>query len=77
MTIGSFVRSLLVVGAILELVAVRAWSAPPTITIGVAQLALEPTLVENRDKIIRFVGEAKSRGCRVVVFPETALTKRR
>lgn len=49
-------------------------AAPPaTLTIGVAQLALEPTLAANRDKIIRFVKEAKSRGCRVVVFPETAL----
>jgi predicted amidohydrolase len=46
---------------------------PPALKIGVAQLALEPTLAENRDKIARFIGQAKDRGCRVVVFPETAL----
>jgi predicted amidohydrolase len=41
--------------------------------VGVVQLALEPTLAENRDKMIRFVGQAKAKGCRVVAFPETAL----
>src|SRR5262245_56187846 len=48
-------------------------AAPPTLKIGIAQLALEPTLAANRDKIVRFIGEARDAGCRVVVFPETAL----
>lgn len=46
---------------------------PKTLTVGVAQLALEPTLNSNREKIIRFIREAKQRACRVVVFPETSL----
>src|SRR5581483_3419017 len=46
---------------------------PKSLTVGVAQLALEPTLEANRDKISHFIREAKQRGCRVVVFPETAL----
>jgi predicted amidohydrolase len=46
---------------------------PKSLKIGVAQFALEPTLAANRDKIAAFIGDAKSRGCRVVVFPETAL----
>lgn len=48
-------------------------ATPTTLTVGVAQLALETKLTANRDKIIRFIGEAKSTGCRLVVFPETAL----
>src|SRR4051794_35258900 len=55
-----------------------AWPAsaadqPPSLKIGVAQLALEATLAANRDKIVHFIHEAKDRGCRVVVFPETSL----
>src|SRR5262245_18278027 len=46
---------------------------PVKLTIGMAQLGLEPTLDASRDKIVRFIREAKDRGCRVVVFPETAL----
>src|SRR5262245_35985297 len=51
----------------------QATEPPRTLKIGVAQLALESALVANRDKIARFIGEAKDRGCRVVVFPETSL----
>ena len=43
------------------------------LTVGIAQFGLEATLAENRDKIARFLREGKDRGCRVVVFPETAL----
>lgn len=46
---------------------------PKTLKIGVAQVALESTLVANRDKIVTLIQQAKDRGCRVVVFPETAL----
>src|SRR5262245_22408164 len=53
--------------------AVSAADAPKNLAVGIAQLALEPTLQANRDKIIHFVREAKQRDCRVVVFPETAL----
>src|SRR5438309_217927 len=58
--------------AVLHL-ALTAHAAPPKLTVGVAQLALEPTLAANRDKITAFIRQAKDRGCRVVVFPETAL----
>ena len=43
------------------------------LTMGLAQMSLEGTLAGNRDKIIQFIQEAKSKGCRVVVFPEGAL----
>lgn len=60
------------------------WGAPPSaaagdsqppssLTVGVVQLALEPTLEQNREKIAGLIREAKERDCRVVVFPETAL----
>jgi len=45
-----------------------------TLSLGVVQMALEPELAQNRDKIIRFVGNAAAKGCRVVVFPESALS---
>jgi len=44
-----------------------------SITVGVVQQAREPELVANRDKIVRFIGQAKARGCRLVIFPEDAL----
>jgi hypothetical protein len=43
------------------------------ITVGVVQQAREPELAANRDKIVRFIGQAKARGCRLVIFPEDAL----
>ena len=43
------------------------------ITVGVVQTVIENTLEKNRAKLIRFVGEAKARGCQLVVFPEGAL----
>jgi predicted amidohydrolase len=48
-------------------------SARQSITVGVVQQAREPELAANRDKIVRFIGQAKARGCRLVVFPEDAL----
>jgi len=44
-----------------------------SITVGVVQQAREPQLDANRDKIVRFIGQAKARGCRLVIFPEDAL----
>jgi predicted amidohydrolase len=44
-----------------------------TLTVGVVQQAREPELAANRDKIVRFVGQARARGCRLVIFPEDAL----
>jgi predicted amidohydrolase len=41
--------------------------------VGVVQQAREPELAANRNKIIRFLGQAKTRGCRLVIFPEDAL----
>jgi len=43
------------------------------LTIGLVQMRLERHLHSNRDKIIRFIREASLRGCRLVVFPESAL----
>ena len=48
-------------------------SARQSITVGVVQQAREPELAANRDKIVRFIGQAKARGCRLVIFPEDAL----
>ncbi len=44
-----------------------------SITAGVVQQAREPELLANRDKIVRFIGQARGRGCRLVIFPEDAL----
>jgi predicted amidohydrolase len=44
-----------------------------SITVAVVQQAREPELAANRDKIVRFVGQARARGCRLVIFPEDAL----
>jgi predicted amidohydrolase len=46
---------------------------PPSLTVGVVQQAREPQLDANRDKIVRFVAQARERGCRLVIFPEDAL----
>ncbi len=48
-------------------------SARRSITVGVVQQAREPELAANRDKIVRFIAQAKTRGCRLVIFPEDAL----
>jgi predicted amidohydrolase len=48
-------------------------SGRQSITVGVVQQAREPALGANRDKIVRFIGRAKARGCRLVIFPEDAL----
>lgn len=48
-------------------------SACSSITVAVVQQAREPELEANRDKIVRFVSQAKMRGCRLVIFPEDAL----
>jgi len=54
----------------------HATAAPSTSTLslGVVQMALEPELAQNRDKIVRFIHGAAAKGCRVVVFPESALS---
>lgn len=46
---------------------------PATLTIALGQVALEPSLEANRDKLRGLIRQARARGCRVVVFPETAL----
>jgi predicted amidohydrolase len=45
----------------------------PSLTVGVVQQTREPELAANRDKIVRFLGQAGARGCRLVIFPEDAL----
>jgi predicted amidohydrolase len=52
----------------------KAITSSQTLRIGVVQMALEDSLAENRDKIIRFIGKAKAQGSRLAVFPEAALT---
>lgn len=37
-------------------------------------MAIEAKLIANRDKIVRFIREAKQKGCRLIVFPESALS---
>lgn len=44
-----------------------------SVTVGVVQQAREPQLGANRDKIVRFIGQAKARGCRLAIFPEDAM----
>lgn len=48
-------------------------AAPTTLRVAVVQQAREPELAANRDKIARFIAQAKARGCRLVIFPEDAL----
>jgi len=48
-------------------------TARQSIRIAVVQQAREPELAANRDKIVRFIGQAKARDCRLVIFPEDAL----
>ena len=43
------------------------------LVVGVAQTVIENSLEKNQTKILRFVDEAKSRGCQLVIFPENAL----
>lgn len=43
------------------------------ITVGVVQTVIENTLDRNRAKLIRFIGQAKAKGCQLVIFPECAL----
>ncbi len=47
--------------------------ASRSITVGVVQQAREPELAANRDKIVHFLGQARARDCRLVIFPEDAL----
>jgi len=44
-----------------------------SITVAVVQQAREKELSENRDKIVGFIGDSKSRKCRLVIFPEDSL----
>jgi predicted amidohydrolase len=53
--------------------AVPSTDRPPTLKVAVVQLGQEPTLQENRDKIVRLTGAAAATGARLVVFPEGAL----
>ena len=44
-----------------------------SIKLGLAQTVIENTLNKNRDKLLGFIGRAKTEGCQVVIFPEGAL----
>ena len=41
--------------------------------VGVVQTVIENTLSKNLDKHLKFIEQAKSKGCRLVIFPECAL----
>jgi predicted amidohydrolase len=59
---------------VLWLVALTAQPAEASvIKVGIAQTVIENTLSKNRDKLLNFIGKAKTEGCQVVVFPEGAL----
>ncbi len=59
---------------VLLLTAVTAQAAfAKTIKVGVVQTVIEKTLGKNRDKLLDFIGLAKTKGCHVVIFPEGAL----
>jgi predicted amidohydrolase len=49
-------------------------AAPGLLRIAVVQMALRPTLAENRDRIVAGIAQAAEREARVAVFPERALT---
>jgi predicted amidohydrolase len=41
--------------------------------VGVVQTVIEDRLEKNRAKLLRFIDEAKSSGCQLVIFPESGL----
>ncbi|MDT8300829.1 MAG: nitrilase-related carbon-nitrogen hydrolase [Sedimentisphaerales bacterium] len=43
------------------------------IKVAVVQTVIENTLDRNLAKLLRFIGQAKTRGCQIVIFPECAL----
>jgi predicted amidohydrolase len=45
-----------------------------SLRVALVQMALLPTLDENRDRIVRGISQAADKGARVAVFPERALT---
>ena len=47
---------------------------PGLLRVAVVQMALRPTLAENRDRIVAGIAQAAERDARVAVFPERALT---
>jgi predicted amidohydrolase len=48
-------------------------AAPARLKLGLVQMALGPTIAENRDRITAGISNAAVQGVRVVVFPEGAL----
>lgn len=52
----------------------RSKPTPGLLRVAVVQMAMRPTLAENRDRIVAGIGEAAQRDARVAVFPERALT---
>jgi len=79
MTRRSFLEGSVLAGIAGAASALPAWAqetkpaSRQSIIVGVVQQAREPQLAANRDKIVRFIGQAKGRGCRLVIFPEDAL----
>lgn len=43
------------------------------IQVGVVQTVIEDSLEKNGDKLLSFIGRAKTEGCQIVIFPEGAL----
>ncbi len=51
-------------------------AAPTRLKVGIVQMALGPTIEDNRDRIVSWISQAAVRGVRVVVLPEGALRGR-
>ena len=47
---------------------------PKKLRVALVQMALRPSLTENRDRIVQGIAQAAERQARVAVFPERALT---
>jgi predicted amidohydrolase len=73
----SLIKAVLAVAVVLLVTGSHAENpkpAAPKLRIALVQMALQPTLAENRERIVRGIGDAAARGARVAVFPERALT---
>jgi len=58
----------------LALAGMTAWAGSGSWKIGIAQITLSDGLARNQKKILEYIREAASQRCRVVVFPEGALS---
>jgi len=67
------VRERLVAVALAAAGAIAMQAHAAKIKVAVVQTVIEDTLEKNRTKFVRFIDEAKSSGCQLVIFPESGL----